>query len=63
MDGVILWVNQTEFKTYLNGKQFSAWNDQSNSENIQLIIPKSAILSFEESSSSLKFEIYEKSLW
>ncbi|PKR83510.1 hypothetical protein [Heyndrickxia camelliae] len=63
MSQVILWVDQTSFKRLVRGEEFAARHDQSTMENIQIIVPTSAVSTFEEKEDGIQFNIFKKELW
>jgi hypothetical protein len=63
MGKVVMWVDRLNFKKFMNGKEFSGWNDQSTIECIQISLPITAIISLEELTEGICFNCYKKELW
>jgi hypothetical protein len=66
MEELILWTSIAGFKNIHNNKNFFAYSEKSDMNNLQIIIPFSAVCTFEESSDTkdgIQFYCYEKELW
>jgi hypothetical protein len=63
MSNVIIWVDRFNFKRFIKEESFTGWSDQSTYDHIQIIIPVTAIITFEEREEGICFECYEKELW
>jgi hypothetical protein len=63
MGYVIMWVDRPNFKKFMNGKEFTGWNDQSTLDIIQISVPTTAIITLEETEDGICFNCYKKDLW
>jgi hypothetical protein len=66
MGELILWTSTTGLKNIKNDNKFFAYSEKTELNNLQIIIPISAVCTFEESnikSEGIEFYCFEKELW
>ena len=66
MGQVALWTSTEGFKNANNNKNFYAYSEKTELNNLQIIIPFTAVATFEDSRNQkegIQFYCYEKEIW